>query len=330
MTFWAQKSPHYQVREGEEVIPMLTVFALPKPFRGHIGVIQRNAITSWARLSPRPEIILFGNQEGTAEIARELGLRHVPDVCCNEYGTPLLNDLFQKAQDLATHGALCYVNADILLLSDFMKAVEQVASRRDRFLLAGRRTNLDLDQLLDFDSPQCETQLRRWALEKGTLGVTNAIDYFVFSSGLYVGLPPLALGRGYWDNWLLWKARASHVSLVDASGVVLAIHQNHDYSHQPHHPRTDAELYSGEEAKRNFRLVGVNRVYSLDNATHKLAAKGFEWNAGHLVSPSKRALRRWWVVLVQTTVPLRHRLGIRGPRLQRFSRFVMGILDITS
>ena len=309
---------------------MMTIFALPKPFRGHINVIQRNAITSWTRLSPRPEIILFGNEEGTAAIARELGLRHVPDVRCNEYGTPLLNDLFQKAQDLATHGALCYVNADILLLSDFMKAVEQVASWRDRFLLVGRRTSLDLDQLQDFASPESEARLRRLALEKGTLGVTNAIDYFVFSSGLYVGLPAFALGRSCWDNWLLWKARASQVSVVDASGAILAIHQNHDYSHQPHHPQGEAEAMAGEETKRNFKLVGAKRVYTLDNATHKLAAKGFEWNAGHLVSPSKRALRRWWVVLVQTTVPLRHRLGIRGPRLQRFSRFVMGILDITS
>jgi hypothetical protein len=307
---------------------MLTLFALPKPFRGHINVIQRNAITSWTRLSPRPEIILFGNEDGTAEIARELGLRHVPDVRCSEYGTPLLNDLFEKAQALATHGTLCYVNADILLLSDFAKAVEQVASWRDRFLLVGRRTNLDVDRLQDFDSPQCETQLRRWALEKGILGPPDAIDYFVFSTGLYVGLPHFALGRASWDNWLIWEARASRASVVDASGVVLAIHQNHDYSHLPHHPQGLLEAISGEEAKRNFKLMAPKRHYTLDDATHKLAAKGFEWNAGHLVSsPSKRALRSWWVALVKTTVPVRHRLGIRGPRLSRFSRFVMGIKD---
>ena len=26
---------------------MLTIFTIPKPFIGHIGVIQRNAIMSW-------------------------------------------------------------------------------------------------------------------------------------------------------------------------------------------------------------------------------------------------------------------------------------------
>lgn len=298
---------------------MLTVFALPKPFQGHINVIQRNAITSWTRLSPRPEIILFGNEDGTAAIARELGLRHVPDVRCNEYGTPLLNDLFEKAQDLATHGTLCYVNADILLLSDFMKAVEQVALWRGRFLLAGRRTNLDVDQLLYSDSPQCETRLRRWALEKGILSESGWIDYFVFSRGLYVGLPPFALGRGYWDLWLLWKARASLVSVVDASRVVLAIHQNHDYSHQPHHPQTGVEPLCGEELKRNFKLMGRRRVYTLDDATHKLSAKGFEWNAAQLI---KSAIRRWWVVLV--VLPLAtifHAVGLHPLRAwQRWRR----------
>ena len=30
----------------------LTIFAVPKPFEGHIDVIQRNAIRSWQRLRP--------------------------------------------------------------------------------------------------------------------------------------------------------------------------------------------------------------------------------------------------------------------------------------
>src|SRR5712691_9090902 len=98
---------------------MLTIFALPKRFRGHFGVIQRNAISQWARLRPRPEILLFGNEEGTGEIALELGVRHIPEMKCNEYGTPLLSDLFAKAHALASHDILCYVNADIMLLGDF-------------------------------------------------------------------------------------------------------------------------------------------------------------------------------------------------------------------
>ena len=39
---------------------MITFFATPKPFRGHIRVIQRNAIQSWQRLHSDAEILLLG------------------------------------------------------------------------------------------------------------------------------------------------------------------------------------------------------------------------------------------------------------------------------
>jgi hypothetical protein len=76
----------------------LTIFAIPKAFRGHIAVIQRNAIASWTRMNPRPEVILFGTDEGTAEVAAEFGVRHVPTVQRNQWGTPLVSDLFSQAQ----------------------------------------------------------------------------------------------------------------------------------------------------------------------------------------------------------------------------------------
>ncbi len=48
---------------------MLTIFTAPKSFYGHIGVIQTNAIRSWLLLCPECEIILFGGEEGIAEVA---------------------------------------------------------------------------------------------------------------------------------------------------------------------------------------------------------------------------------------------------------------------
>jgi hypothetical protein len=68
--------------------PLLTLLAMPKPFDGHIGIIQRNAITSWTQLNPRPEIFLFGEEHGTALIAAELQIGHLRDIHRNEFGTP--------------------------------------------------------------------------------------------------------------------------------------------------------------------------------------------------------------------------------------------------
>jgi hypothetical protein len=118
---------------------LLTIFTYTKAFKGHVGVIQRNAISDWVRLRPRPEILLFGIEEGTAEIAKEFGLRNIPDVERRHTGTPLMSGLFERAQALASHNTVCYIDGDIMLLGDFMKAVQQVVSWRDRFLMVGTR-----------------------------------------------------------------------------------------------------------------------------------------------------------------------------------------------
>src|SRR2546423_8487781 len=98
---------------------MLTIFSTPKPFRGHLAITQRNAIISWTRLHADCEIILFGNEDGVADVADELGVRHEADVLRNEHNTPYVSHLFERAQAIAKHHLSCYVNCDIILLTDF-------------------------------------------------------------------------------------------------------------------------------------------------------------------------------------------------------------------
>ena len=95
---------------------MLTLFCAPKAFIGHFAIIQRNAIRSWTQLRPVCEIILLGNEEGIAELACELELRHIPEIPRNEFGTPLIDGIFETARSLATGDILGYVNADIILM----------------------------------------------------------------------------------------------------------------------------------------------------------------------------------------------------------------------
>ncbi len=106
---------------------MLTFFTTAKSFRAHIGIIQRNALQSWKALHPGIEIILFGNDEGAAEAAQKFGLRHEPHVECNELGTKRLDYLFARAQAIARHEILCYINCDIILMQDFCRAVGRVS-----------------------------------------------------------------------------------------------------------------------------------------------------------------------------------------------------------
>lgn len=250
----------------------ITLFAIPKPFEGHNKIIQLNAIRSWLYMRPRCEIILFGNEAGTAEVAAELGIWHAPDVECNEYGTPLVSSLFASAQKLARHDTLCYVNADIILLSDFLPAIRQV--RKRPFLIVGRRWDIDIEDPIKFAAPIWETHLRALVDKQGKLHPASGIDYFVFPRELYDNMPPLAIGRGGWDNWLLYRARALKVPVIDASGVITAIHQNHDYSH---HPGGADGVWKGPEIKRNIELMGgADHSFSLDYANWLLTNQGLK------------------------------------------------------
>ncbi len=226
----------------------LTIFAVPKPFRGQIGMIQRNAIHSWTKLQPQPEIILLGKDEGTQETAKEFGLRHIPDIKVNAQGTPLLNSIFSEASQQATYPILTYVNSDIIFTSDFLPTVQQVLTQYSQFLILGRRWNLDVTEPVNFHDPNWEQKLRDRIHQAGTFSGVGALDYFVFPKPLFSQLPEFAIGRAGWDNWMVGEALKQNIPVINASQLITAIHQNHDYNHLPGHR---LEAFQGTEARQN-------------------------------------------------------------------------------
>lgn len=268
---------------------VLTIFSIPKPFAGHIGVIQRNAITSWTRLNPRPDVILLGDEEGTAALAMELGVRHIAAVQRNEFGTPLLPSVFGQASAAATTRMLCYVNADIILTSSFMRAVS-IASRR-RCLVVGHRTNLDLNRAIDFTSPAWESELMAELRNRGQRHSRWAMDYFLFPCGLLTDIPPFAIGRLMWDNWLVANTRARGICVADATPVVTAIHQNHGYS-SPLRAAHGGWNWDHPEARRNLELAGGHdKSYNLWDCSHVLTRFGM-WPALGAAQLRQRLERR--------------------------------------
>ncbi len=320
---------------------MLTIFTTAKPFRGHTGVIQRNALQSWKALHPGIEVILFGDDPGAAETCLEFGLRHEPFVERNEFGTKRLDCLFARAQAIAQHEILCYINCDIILMQDFLRALARVRAMHREFLMVGRRWDTDIDAPLPFrerhlcsvprvqrdESPdrQSEEQgthwerdLRQLALTRGRRRTAEWIDYFAFSRGLYgPDMPPFVL-RVFWDNWLVWKALDSGKPVIDASRAVMAVHQNHDYSY---HPQGKAGVWTGEEAGRNAQLAGGWRHFrTISDATELLSPKRLKPNVFRYLSAAKRYIRQagrflfynvWhpvWFALLNLTRPLRRSL----------------------
>jgi hypothetical protein len=295
---------------------LLTLFSTPKPFEGHSNIIQRNALKSWSLLHPDVEVILFGDEQGTAEVCRGLGIKHEPTVQRNENGTKYLDFIFDRAREIARHKILCYANCDIMLTSDFLAALELTSKTFGEFLMIGRRWDTDIATPWDFSDPDWERRLRSFALAKGKRNGPTWIDYFCFSRDLYYKkMPRFLIGRHGWDPWLIWFSRYSEVPLIDASPSVIAVHQNHGYAY----------LKQGAAAKQSPAEVDYNwnlgtdtkwHYYSADAATvvlkrGKLANNRLAWT-GPVKCRALSYMYAAWFSALKSTRPIRHPLGLRA------------------
>jgi len=291
---------------------MLTICTAAKPFRGHIAVIQRNAIASWTQLQPRPQVILFGTEEGTADAARDLGVAHIPEVARNRYGTPLLADILAQVEKHSTGELLAYVNADIILLPEFAQGLGKIRQQFTKFLAVGRRTNLEITQPLDFASGW-QRQLRERLRREGHLETHTGIDFFAFPRGVYRDVPPLAIGRVWFDQWFIKYARQQNLPVVDLTAYSPIAHQNHDYSHVA--GGRNLGTYGGPEAEENLALYGERpHTYTILSATHVMTEDGDIRRV--VLRKQAQAVRTFfWDIFVHRTHKIRKRLGLtRGAR----------------
>ena len=260
---------------------MITFFSASKPFTDpRIAMIQHNAIRSWTLL-PDVEIILLGNEEGLAEAAKEFGVKRIPDVNCNENGTPLISSMFRLARENSHSELLCIINADMILMSDFIEAAKQMMSFKEKFVLLSQRWDLDVTQPIEF-AGGWQNHLRSTVHDQGQLHRPAGSDFFLFPKSCYQDVPDFTIGRAGWDNWMIYKARTEKWSVIDCTPSVMIVHQNHDYSHLPggksHHEHPDTN--------ENIRLAGgqANIRYTILDSTYQLID-------GKLVHPKITSLR---------------------------------------
>jgi hypothetical protein len=277
----------------------LTIFTSPKPFTNpHIAMIQRNAIRSWVELGSDVQVVLFGDEAGVAEVARELGILHIPEVKRNASGTPLLSNMFQKAREVNQSPILAFVNADILLGNDFLETAKKVNESCKEYLVVGQRWDLEITTLLDF-TPGWQKRLDAECASKGKLHKPTGSDYFIFPRRCFESIPDFAIGRAGWDNWMLYETRQQGWKLIDATSSIRIIHQRHDYSHLP----GGKPHYHLPETYENVRLAGGKR--------HIFLLQDINWQFvdGKLVHPKMTVKRFWREVEIYPLVKL-HSKGL--------------------
>jgi len=249
---------------------MMTIFTSPRSFKGHFELIQRNAIESWLNLKGECQIILFTDEDDTVRrIAPEYNIQCITDCACNEYGTPLLDDMFKKATAAAEYDIIAQVNADIILFDDFIEAILRIQkSVNDGFFMVGRRWDLHVDYRIDYSVDNWRETLLRHVNADGKRHGLSGIDYWVFPKTVLFEPPAFAIGRPGMDSWLIYKARRMQLPVIDTTREVTIVHQNHNY---PMKKRAQYEI----ERERNKSLAGgLSCMMSLRDANWILTNKG--------------------------------------------------------
>ena len=272
-------------------MPLITLFSAPKPFTNpHIAMIQRNAIRSWTLL-PDVEVILLGEEEGLAQAAKELGVKHLPNVTCNASGTPLISSMFQLARENSISDLLCIINTDMILMPDFVEAAlesssllldsRQQAVGLQKFVLLSQRWDLDVTQPIEF-TEGWQDRLSSTVHRQGTLHRPAGSDFFLFPKSCYTDIPDFTIGRAGWDNWMIYNARQQKWPVINCTPSMMIVHQNHDYSHLP----GGKSHYEHPDTNENIRLAGGHAAirYTILDSTHQLVD-------GKLVRPKMTSMR---------------------------------------
>ncbi|MCK5320165.1 hypothetical protein KAJ61_02135 [Candidatus Parcubacteria bacterium] len=244
---------------------MLTIFTIPKPFtEQHIKTIQRNAIQGWLKFN-NCEVILAGNDNGVKETAQEFKIKHIPEIKCNEFGTPLLSSAFALVKKHSKNNLLCYINADIILLNNISDAIKILPEKN--FLAVGRRIDLDIKKEINFKNNNWQNNLNEKIKNNGTLHFFAGIDYFIFNRDSFNNLPPFAVGRIGWDNWMILEARRKKNKIIDMTSAITAVHQNHDYPNF----NKGRERKNNPEAKKNKSYIKNSaQAFTIEDANWKI------------------------------------------------------------
>lgn len=253
--------------------PLVTLFAVPKRFEGAAAVIQANAIRSWGQLGPHVEVILFAESDDPqlAALAEEIGAQVVPLESQVPAGDapPSLDEVFARVHLMARGEVLLYTNSDLIFGAALLDAATQLAnSELGSWLAIGQRTDVDSEATLPPVSPVYQAVATSVGDRNGQLISAACKDYFLFTRDQYQQIPPFRVGRGNWDNWIVWQAHRAGIPVVDITRDVIVFHQRHHHNHVSG-GRLSAYV-TGRDARSNQRLAGGRHLVAGSRSTWEL------------------------------------------------------------
>lgn len=268
---------------------MITYFTTAKDFSGNTGIAQKNAIRSWQHSQPGCQIIIFGSSNGLEKLSKEPDITVYPSVQTSQEGTPRIDDMFMKAQQLALHSICCFINADIIVTRKFADTLREIDTAiKGNYLIAGQRVDVQLDHVISFND-QWEVSFLDYVKAYGRRHAPAGSDFFAFPKGQFKPgeIPELLVGRGGWDLWMIYHGRVRNAKVIDISPTIQVVHQNHDYAHR----KNGYVSYDHDaEAQINLSHIPVGETYP-----YTLMACNYSYKNGHVRHNFARCHPRWFL-----------------------------------
>jgi hypothetical protein len=289
---------------------MLTIFTAAKPFRGRTANIQRNALHSWMQLHDDVQIILFGDAAGTQEVAWELGLHYEASPQVTTTGEVRLDYMLATARRYARHTVLCFVACDILLQRDLCDALNRVEALHHEFVMVGRagiiRTEV-ADACSSANALNGPVKNLQATSSEPLLKNSHArLDYVIFSRNCFVGaVPGLPANSPFAAKWLMRRAMANEVHVVDASRMAGALKQVE--------PESGCSAIPEVPGARRSMLCAEEKLVLFGEYGHLLGLM----RAPYLLTPNDVVVNRWLGVRRWGTGP--------GPHRELLSRVWQGL-----
>eukprot|EP00276_Gloeochaete_wittrockiana_P005797 CAMPEP_0184662660 /NCGR_PEP_ID=MMETSP0308-20130426/44288_1 /TAXON_ID=38269 /ORGANISM="Gloeochaete witrockiana, Strain SAG 46.84" /LENGTH=518 /DNA_ID=CAMNT_0027104835 /DNA_START=380 /DNA_END=1936 /DNA_ORIENTATION=- len=236
------------------------------------AIHQSNALRNWMSLVPPGNIIVFVDSISTCNFINIMfpEVRCLVHTCMNsQFELPQFDCIWRKAISISETDLIMFTNGDILFDDSLTPVIQNVFSHfgeRDA-VVVGERLDVEWNSsTLAFGNPEVRKHVFQLVRKYGTLHGDYAIDYFVMRRRLVekMQLPEFLLGTWRWDNWLLSDTLSRRdVAVVDASRVLLAVHQGRSNAGRSH--RRPGHQHN-EDINKRYNGGKLNQIGRVSNA----------------------------------------------------------------
>jgi len=209
----------------------ICIFSTLKPMLPEFIVEQTNALRSWKKLKCKPKIIIIGDDEGVKELCENENVIYNPVVEKNEYGTPLVQDIFRQGWKYADNDDICiFVNGDIILtnsLCDTLEAfVEEYPNYNEiNYFSSTIRFNWYNFKELNFEQPEDKWISDMKTNIKGEWHPPCGIDLFIHRKGTLDNIPVSGIAKRAYDTWILGHCNKYFDISINISETTPIYHQ---------------------------------------------------------------------------------------------------------